>query len=63
MAVAAGWIRDAGGLAAAGLSTRMWLAVFGLISLADGLEGDSRRPGRSGPEAAGPAAVIRKPWR
>jgi squalene-hopene/tetraprenyl-beta-curcumene cyclase len=35
MAVAAGWIRDAGGLAAAGLSTRMWLAVFGLISWAD----------------------------
>jgi squalene-hopene/tetraprenyl-beta-curcumene cyclase len=30
LAVAAGWIRDAGGLAAAGLVGRGWLAVFGL---------------------------------
>lgn len=30
MALAAGWIRDAGGLAAAGLVTQAWLAVLGL---------------------------------
>jgi squalene-hopene/tetraprenyl-beta-curcumene cyclase len=30
LAVAAGWIRDAGGLAAVGLVCRGWLAVFGL---------------------------------
>jgi squalene-hopene/tetraprenyl-beta-curcumene cyclase len=30
LAVAAGWIRDAGGLAAAGLVCRGWLAAFGL---------------------------------
>jgi squalene-hopene/tetraprenyl-beta-curcumene cyclase len=30
LAVAAGWIRDAGGLAAAGLVSSGWLAVFGL---------------------------------
>ena len=30
LAVAAAWIRDAGGLAAAGLVTRGWLALFGL---------------------------------
>jgi squalene-hopene/tetraprenyl-beta-curcumene cyclase len=29
MAMAAGWIRDAGGLAAAGITTRIWLAMFG----------------------------------
>jgi len=32
MAVAAGWIRDAGGVAAAGLVTRVWLATFGLTA-------------------------------
>ena len=30
MAVAAGWIRDAGGLAATALSVKVWLASFGL---------------------------------
>ncbi len=35
LAVAAGWIRDAGGLAAAGLVTRSWLAVFGLAGWDD----------------------------
>jgi squalene-hopene/tetraprenyl-beta-curcumene cyclase len=30
MAVAAGWIRDAGGLAATALSVQVWLAIFGL---------------------------------
>lgn len=30
MAVAAGWIRDAGGLAATALSAKVWLASFGL---------------------------------
>jgi squalene-hopene/tetraprenyl-beta-curcumene cyclase len=29
MATAAGWIRDAGGLAAAGITTRIWLALSG----------------------------------
>jgi squalene-hopene/tetraprenyl-beta-curcumene cyclase len=29
MAMAAGWIRDAGGVAAAGLAARIWLAMFG----------------------------------
>jgi squalene-hopene/tetraprenyl-beta-curcumene cyclase len=29
MALAAGWIRDAGGLAAAGVRARIWLAMFG----------------------------------
>jgi squalene-hopene/tetraprenyl-beta-curcumene cyclase len=29
MALAAGWIRDAGGLAAAGVRARVWLAMFG----------------------------------
>ncbi len=31
MALAAGWIRDAGGLAAAGARTRIWLAMFGQV--------------------------------
>ena len=35
MAVAAGWIRDAGGIAAAGLVTRVWLATFGLTAWED----------------------------
>jgi squalene-hopene/tetraprenyl-beta-curcumene cyclase len=30
MAVAAGWIRDAGGVAAAGVLAQAWLAIFGL---------------------------------
>ena len=32
MAVAAGWIRDAGGLAEAGVLARTWLALFGLAA-------------------------------
>lgn len=32
MALAAGWIRDAGGLDAAGLRVRAWLAMFGEVS-------------------------------
>jgi squalene-hopene/tetraprenyl-beta-curcumene cyclase len=35
MAVAAGWIRDAGGIAAAGVLTRTWLALFGLTAWCD----------------------------
>ncbi len=35
MAVAAGWIRDAGGLAAAASSARAWLACFGLAEWED----------------------------
>jgi squalene-hopene/tetraprenyl-beta-curcumene cyclase len=35
MAVAAGWIRDAGGLAATGQFTRAWLAIFGLTGWDD----------------------------
>ena len=35
LAVAAGWIRDAGGLAAAGLVCRGWLAAFGLTGWDD----------------------------
>jgi squalene-hopene/tetraprenyl-beta-curcumene cyclase len=35
MAVAAGWIRDAGGLAAVGVLARTWLAVFGLAAWSD----------------------------
>jgi squalene-hopene/tetraprenyl-beta-curcumene cyclase len=35
MAVAAGWIRDAGGLAAAGVLARTWLALFGLAAWSD----------------------------
>jgi squalene-hopene/tetraprenyl-beta-curcumene cyclase len=35
MAVAAGWIRDAGGLAAVGVTARTWLAMFGLTAWAD----------------------------
>jgi squalene-hopene/tetraprenyl-beta-curcumene cyclase len=31
MAQAAGWIRDAGGLAASGVRTRIWLAMFGEV--------------------------------
>jgi squalene-hopene/tetraprenyl-beta-curcumene cyclase len=31
MAQAAGWIRDAGGLAASGVRTRVWLAMFGQV--------------------------------
>ncbi len=35
MAVAAGWIRDAGGVFAAGLLARAWLATFGLAAWKD----------------------------
>lgn len=35
MAVAAGWIRDAGGIAAVGVTARTWLAIFGLTGWAD----------------------------
>ena len=35
MAVAAGWIRDAGGIAASGVLARTWLALFGLTSWSD----------------------------
>jgi squalene-hopene/tetraprenyl-beta-curcumene cyclase len=35
MAVAAGWIRDAGGVAAAGVLARSWLALFGLAAWSD----------------------------
>jgi squalene-hopene/tetraprenyl-beta-curcumene cyclase len=35
MAVAAGWIRDAGGVAAAGVRARAWLATFGLAGWKD----------------------------
>ena len=35
LAVAAGWIRDAGGIEAVGLVARSWLAAFGLIGWAD----------------------------
>src|SRR5271165_4536909 len=35
MAVAAGWIRDAGGVAAAGVLARTWLALFGLTAWSD----------------------------
>lgn len=35
MAVAAGWIRDAGGMLAAPVSARVWLAVFGLTGWED----------------------------
>jgi squalene-hopene/tetraprenyl-beta-curcumene cyclase len=35
LAVAAGWIRDAGGIEAAGLVARCWLAMFGLIGWAE----------------------------
>lgn len=35
MAVAAGWIRDAGGLPGAALSVQVWLASFGLADWAD----------------------------
>ena len=35
LAVAAGWIRDVGGIEAAGLVARGWLATFGLIGWAD----------------------------
>ncbi len=35
LAVAAGWIRDAGGIEAAGLVARCWLAIFGLIGWAE----------------------------
>jgi squalene-hopene/tetraprenyl-beta-curcumene cyclase len=35
MAVAAGWIRDAGGVAACGVLVRTWLALFGLAAWAN----------------------------
>jgi squalene-hopene/tetraprenyl-beta-curcumene cyclase len=35
MAVAAGWIRDAGGVAAVGVLARTWLAAFGLVEWSD----------------------------
>ncbi len=35
MAVAAGWIRDSGGIAAAGVLARAWLAIFGLAGWKD----------------------------
>lgn len=35
LAAAAGWIRDAGGLEAAGVTARAWLAMFGLTAWAD----------------------------
>jgi squalene-hopene/tetraprenyl-beta-curcumene cyclase len=35
MAAAAGWIRDAGGIEAAGVTARVWLALFGLTAWAD----------------------------
>lgn len=35
MAAAAGWIRDAGGIDAAGVTTRAWLALFGVTAWAD----------------------------
>ncbi len=35
MAVAAGWIRDAGGVGAAGVLARAWLATFGLAGWED----------------------------
>jgi squalene-hopene/tetraprenyl-beta-curcumene cyclase len=35
MAVAAGWIRDAGGVAAAGVFAQAWLATFGLAEWTD----------------------------
>ena len=35
MAVAAGWIRDAGGVAASGVLARTWLALFGLAAWAN----------------------------
>ncbi len=35
MAVAAGWIRDTGGVAAAGVLARTWLALFGLAEWSD----------------------------
>ena len=35
LAVAAGWIRAAGGIEAAGLVARTWLAIFGLVGWAD----------------------------
>ena len=35
MAAAAGWIRDAGGIDAAGVTARAWLALFGVTAWAD----------------------------
>jgi squalene-hopene/tetraprenyl-beta-curcumene cyclase len=35
LAMAAGWIRDAGGLAAAGVRARIWLALYGLAEWED----------------------------
>jgi len=35
MALAAGWIRDAGGTAAADFLTRVWLAIFGQVAWAE----------------------------
>ena len=35
MAAAAGWIRDAGGIDAVGVTARAWLALFGLTAWAD----------------------------
>lgn len=35
LAIAAGWIRDAGGLAAASVETQAWLAMFGLTGWQD----------------------------
>jgi squalene-hopene/tetraprenyl-beta-curcumene cyclase len=35
VAVAAGWIRDAGGLTSAGIRARVWLAMFGLAEWAE----------------------------
>ncbi len=48
MAVAAGWIRDAGGLSAADVMTRLWLEAAGSV------------PGEA---AVLPAEMVRLPWR
>ena len=63
MAVAAGWIRDAGGIAVAGVLARMWLALFGLTAWADvpvpapELCYLPRRYGASGPAAVALAII------
>jgi squalene-hopene/tetraprenyl-beta-curcumene cyclase len=46
MAAAAGWIRDAGGVAAVGVTARVWLALFGLTAWA-------------GPQVPGPQVSSR----
>lgn len=54
MAAAAGWIRDAGGIEAVGVTTKTWLAIFGRTAWA-GVPVPSPEacslPARAGPEA------------